>query len=156
MNLRSVAAYLIAWTALALLFSSEYALEMWSENRELAIVPGLRGAALFFSAWAALAWMPYRLGLRYPVQRPVATRHVMLLAAAAVSCAAMQIPIRFTLADLMDWERGRSLSELTAAHLSLNIVIGATIVSASQAVAWRRRVHAHEQRQRELELASAC
>ena len=155
MKARRIAAHLLGWTALALFFSGQYALELWSEHRALTIAPGMRGAALYFSAWAMLAWLLYTLGLRYPIQQPVFLRHLAVLSIAGVGCAVTQIFVRFALAQLIGWEAQRSLPELIAAHLSLNIIAATTIVCISQAVAWRRRAHAHERRQREVELASA-
>lgn len=155
MTLRRIAAYLLGWTALALFFSGQYALELWSEGRVVTIAPGMRGAALYFSSWAMLAWPLYILALRHPIQRPVFFRRLAALSVAGAGCAVTQILVRFALAQLSGWESQRSLRELIAAHLSINIVGAATLVCISQAIASERRAHAHQRSRHALELAAA-
>jgi two-component system LytT family sensor kinase len=146
---RRVGWYLLASTALAVLFSGQYVLEQVYKDQPLQIAHALRGSLMFFYIWAALAWPLYRLGARSP--RP----NFVLLGAAATGCAVLHILVRRAISAATHWEEERTLRELLAAHLYVNLIVACAVVAISLTVPRLRRAREEQRLRNELEISRA-
>ena len=146
---RSIGLYVLAWTALAVLFSGQYVLEKSYKGQPPQIAHALRGSLMFCYIWAGLAWPLYRLGARTP--RP----NLLLLGAAATCCAVFHIVLRRGISRLTHWEEERTLTELFAAHLYVNLIVAFAVVAAALVVPRLRRAREEERTRGELEISRA-
>lgn len=148
-NVRRAGLYLLAWTGLAILFSGQYVLERFHKGEPLQIAHALRGSLLYFCIWAGLAWPLYRLGARS--SRP----NLVLLAAIAAGCALLHIVVRRAVSLITHWEEERTLRELFAAHVYINLIVALAVVAISLMVPRLRRAREEQRLRNELEIARA-
>ena len=147
--IRKASLYLLACTGLAILFSGQYVLERIYKGQPIQLAPALRGSLMYTYIWAALAWPLYHLGARNP--RP----NLLLLGAIAAVCALLHIVLRRGISIVTDWESERSLQELLAAHLYVNLIVAFAVVAASLAVPRLRRAREEQRIRAELEISRA-
>jgi two-component system, LytTR family, sensor kinase len=147
--IRRTALYLLACTGLAVLFSGQYVLERIYKGQPIQIADAFRGSLMYIYIWAALAWPLYRLGARTP--RP----NLVLLGAIAAGCAVLHILLRRGISVVTHWEEERTLQELFAAHLYVNLIVAFAVVVVSLAVPRLRRAREEQRIRHELEISRA-
>jgi DNA-binding LytR/AlgR family response regulator len=125
-----------SWLLLVLIGSLQYQLERLQHGQSPDVPAGMRGAVLFFAAWLPLVWPLRAISRRYAG----GARGVVLprLAALAALAAVAQIGVRRVLSLATDWEAFRSLGELAASHLFINVVVAIGVIGVSQAMALSR------------------
>jgi two-component system, LytTR family, sensor kinase len=148
-TVRGASLYLLAWTGLAILFSGQYILERIYKGQALQIAHGVRGSLMFFYIWAVLAWPLYRLGGKNP--RP----NAVLLGAAVLGAAILHVALRRAVSLITHWEEERTLRELFAAHIYVNLIVALAVVAISLAVPRLRRAREEQRLRNELEISRA-